>query len=224
MSMRFLVSSLAILAYPALDSRAQDHLLPERGVLNEQLGLDYLKSVRDVLLKDSAPHYRARVVVIPTFQMHWAVTLTYEGDDPPAYFVEYVVSEGKRSPNEAGVRKIKAPIDREAAEAVQQVWFRMLREVHYPEKAVGGQADGVTYHFSRFVPYLSEDPKAPPGWEAGQIWTPDPASMPGRLVALSEALRAYASARHKERARLQESISKQANDLLSDLEKRRKSR
>jgi hypothetical protein len=222
MSARRLVLSLVVLASSAPDVSAQDHLLPERGSLNDNLGLDHAKSLHETLLKDSAFYYRARVVCLPSGKPAWAVTLTREGDDDhPAYSVEYAVLEGR--PGEpiknARVRREKVPLDPEAAEAVQKVWMRMLREVRYPEKAIGGQADGVTYRFSRFVPYPSDDPSVPPGWEAGNIWTPKPMTSPGRLASLGEEMRAYALAKGEERGKLRERIFKEAVSLEADLAK-----
>src|SRR5439155_1927129 len=90
---RWLMFAIATIASPSLDASAQDHLVPELGSLND-LGVDYAKSLRDVLLKDAAFHYRARVICLPFGEAVWVVTLTCEGDDPPAYFVEHAVLEG----------------------------------------------------------------------------------------------------------------------------------
>ena len=201
--------------------------MPERGSLNDDVsGLNYAKSLRETLLKDSAFYYRARVICTPSGEPAWAITLTEEGeDDHRSYFIEYAVFEGGRAVRieDAPVRRVKAPITLDAAEAVQRVWMRMLREVRYPEKAVGGQADGATYHFSRFVPLTSSDPGAPSGWEAGTIWSPRPTSFPGRLVSLGEAMRGYALARAEERGASQDRIFKQAVGLEAELVKHHKS-
>jgi putative addiction module component (TIGR02574 family) len=220
-----LVLCLAVLATDALDAAAQDHLLPELGSLNDP-GVAHAKSIREVLLKDAAFYYRARVICLPSGTPAWVVTLTREQEDPPAYFVEYAVFEhgggnGVRI-EDSRVRKEKVPIDREAAEAIQGAWLKMLRAVRYPEVVVGGGADGITYHFSRFVPHLSGDSLASPGWETGQVWSPKPGSPPGRLASISELMRDYALASKEERAKLRGGILKEAVGLNSDLDKSRR--
>jgi hypothetical protein len=219
-AVRWLILAVAIIASPALDASAQDHLVPELGSLND-LGVDYAKSLRDVLLKDAAFHYRARVICLAFGEPAWVVTLTCDGDGPPAYFIEHAVLEGRGKIENCKVRRGKTPIDREAAEAIQRVWLRMLRAVRHPEVFRTG-ADGVTYHFSRFVPFGDEDPLAPAGRETGQIWSPDPASPSGRLALLGKTMRAYAITQGEKRADLRKRILKEVVGLESDLDRRRK--
>ena len=221
-AVRCLMFAIAIIVSPSLDASAQDHLVPELGSLND-LGVDYAKSMRDVLLKDAALHYRARVICLRFGEAAWAVTLTRESDDPPAYFIEHAVLEGRGKIENCRARRTKTPIDREAAEAIQKVWLRMLRAVRHPEVPRIG-ADGVTYHFSRFVPFAEDDPPAPAGRETGQIWTPDPASPPGRLASLSQAMRAYTLTQEAKRANQRERMLKEVVDLQSELDRRRRPR
>ena len=89
-------------------------------------------------------------------------------------------------------------LDREAAGAIQNVSLRMLCVVRHPDTQRAG-ADGVTYHFSRFVTLGGDDPIVPGGWETGRIWTPDPTSMTGRLATIREAMRGFAMALQEKR-------------------------
>jgi len=220
-TVRRVMVAVAILTSPALSASAQDHLIPERGTINEDI-TDHVRSLRRALLKDDHFNpYRARVFCIPSFKPAWVITLVCEGEGADlAFFVEYAEFDGRAGGGgieEAEVRRVRTPLVRETAETVQMVWLTMLRGVRYPRKPTAG-ADGATYHFSRFVRLLSEDPLAPAGWEAGQTWAPDPASLTGRLVALAEALRAYSLAPREERDKLQKRILQEAVSFKSDLD------
>jgi hypothetical protein len=208
----------AIVACPCCTASAQEHLEPERGSINESLtSLDYKLRLHKALLKEAASYYRARVICEPAFQRRWVVTLVCEQADTPVYFVDYAGLADPRDPR-AGGQKARAPLDREAADAIQNVWLQMLRAVRYPDAPRIG-ADGVTYHFSRFVGLGEDDPRAPGGWETGQVWTPDPTSLTGRLASLGEAMREFAMAPQEKRADLREKILKEAIGLRSDLDK-----
>jgi hypothetical protein len=214
---RRLMFGILVAAVAAGPASAQDHLEPERGTVNDSLAsLDYAARLHTALFKDAAYHYRARVICEPAFRPRWAVTLVCEAGDRPEYFVEYAGLENRKD-GEFRAQKSRVPLDREAAEAVQEVWLRMLRAVHYPDAPRAG-ADGVTYHFSRFVPRGLADPLAPGGWEAGQVWTPDPTSTTGRLASIGEAMREYAMAAREQRAGVRDRILKQAIALKSELD------
>jgi hypothetical protein len=215
-----------ILAF-GLSAPAQDHLEPEDGVLNQpDWSWDYSKKLREVLLKDAASYHLARMVCLPAFEPEWAVTVVREKvkdfDDPHTYFVEYAGAEKKLSrkdaPN-ARVTKARAPLDGDTAESLNRTWRRMLRTIRYPEE-LGIGADGVDYHFSRFVPLFDRgqnDPLA--GWEQGKIWTPDEESPCGELVAIGEALRAYALARPEGRDEARSVIRAKVDRLKATLDR-----
>ena len=219
---RYPTLALLLLVAPAPDISAQTHLEPERGSINESdLVLTYVKSLTDVLLKDAAFHYRARVICLPSFEPAWVVTLVSDAAERPTFFVDFAVLEGgPEVPIEkSGVRKARARLDREIAESVQEVWLRMLRGVRYSGRPTGGGADGVTYHFSRFVPFAALDPKkAPPGWEAGMIWTLAPRTATAQLAGLGVVLKEYALAQPEKRLQLWEDIRARIRRLLDDLD------
>jgi hypothetical protein len=217
-----LILAFAVVAFPAPEVSAQDHLKPERGSLNESNGnLEYAKVLRNTLLKDAATFYQARVICRPSFKPEWVVTLLYEdGGDAPGFFVESAVFEARDGVpiTEAKVKKARAGLDRETAESVQQVWLRMLRQVRYSNRPVGGGADGVTYYFSRAVPFTDDDLKMPSGRETGWIWTPEPRSLTGQMARLGIALKEYTIAPAGEQLKLQENIRAVARGLLDKLD------
>jgi hypothetical protein len=192
-------------------SLGQDHLEPERGILNTpDFGWDYSKRLREVLLKNAANHHLARMVCLPSFEPEWMVTVVREdGEDfdaPHTYYVEYVGAESKlfrtKDSDDIKVKRSRAALDPDTAEFLNMTWRRMLRRTRYPKEPRLG-ADGVGYHFSRSVPMIDRggnDPLA--GWEHGTIWSPDEDSRCGDLVAIGEALRDYALAKPEDRQKL----------------------
>jgi hypothetical protein len=213
-----------------LSASAQDHLEPEKGILNQpHWEWEYAKNLREVLLKDAARYHLARMVCLPAFQPEWVVTVVREdGEDddaPHTYYVEYVGAEEKlfrpKDLKSLKVKKSRAPLDHETAEALSKVWRRMLRAARYPSEA-GLGADGVTYHFSRFLALIDRgqaDPLA--GWEEGQIWTPDEESPCGELVAIGERLMEYARARQEDRDKIRAQIRVKTDQLGAKLDRRR---
>ena len=144
-------------------------------------------------------------------------------DGPHTYYVECVVAERKLFPprESQGVkaRKARAPIDGETAESLNQVWRRMLRTPRYPKES-GVGADGVQYHFSRFLPLIDcgrPDPLG--GWEEGRIWSPDEESSCGQLVAIGERLKAYANARPEDREKVRREIRERTTKLGARLDR-----
>jgi hypothetical protein len=215
------------LAFCLPTAPAQDHLEPEDGVLNQtEREWDYAKNLREALLKDAGRYHLARMVCLPSFEPEWVVTVVREDghdpDSPPSYYVEYVVTERKLFPPGGSqtprVKRSRATLDPETAESLNKTWRGMLRRVRYPSELRLG-ADGVTYHFSRFVPLTvrgESDPLA--GWEQGRTWTPDPQSLCGRLVAIGERLKDYAQAKPKNSEQIRSEIRAKLDKLRAELE------
>jgi hypothetical protein len=212
-----------------LSASAQDHLEPEQAVLNQpEWQWDYAKRLREVLLKDGATYHLARMVCLPAFEPEWVVTVVREdGEDfdaPHSYYVEYVGAEKKlfrpKEPHSSAVKRSRAPLDRETAESLNKTWRRMLRATRYA-RVPGLGADGVNYHFSRFVAMTDRgqsDPLA--GWEQGWIWTPDEESPCGEIVAIGERLKEYAQAKPEVRDKIAAAIRSKADQLRVKLERR----
>src|SRR5262245_54564919 len=175
MTARYVTLILAAQVTLCLTASAQDHLEPEQGMLNQPgWEWDYAQRLREVLLKDAAREHVARMVCSPSLsEPEWVVTVVREEpkdlDGPHTYYVECGVAEKKLFPpkDSKGVtaKRARAPLDRETAESLNQVWRRMLLTTRYPKEPRLG-ADGVDYHFSRFLPLIDcgrPDPHA--GWE-----------------------------------------------------------
>ena len=64
---------------------AQDHLVPEEGILNAaDYRWNYAEKLRTVLLKDAAQYFTARLVCKPAFDPEWVVTVVRECGAPDA--------------------------------------------------------------------------------------------------------------------------------------------
>jgi hypothetical protein len=231
MHFRAYFAVLAILSTACPAVRSQDHLEPEDGILSmDEEEWEYTKRIRTILLKDAPFYHLARMVCLPSPDPEWAVSIVLEDegiatpDDKPTFFVEHAVVEkslwGEGILQNVKVKKSRASLDRKTAEAVQEVWRLMLRSVRYPDKDRDG-LDGETYRFSRGVPLLDAGrPSAlVGGFENGQIWAPDDASMTGELVAIGESLRKYALSRPEERDKLRAEILAMSNRLRAKLDR-----
>ena len=98
-------------------------------------------------------------------------------------------------------------LDRETAEAIAEVWRRMLLRVQYPQKPEAGRIDdGTSLHFSRAIPLFhagSGDLRG--GFEQGYLKTPSitpRGPMTSGLIAIGEALKTYALAEAEDRDKL----------------------
>jgi hypothetical protein len=227
---RYAVLVLATQLISCHTTSAQDHLVPEEGILNRsEASWSHAKVIREVLLKDAATYHLARMVCLPAFQRKWVVTLVREDgqdwDAPHTYYVEYVGAVKKlippRGSGSVSVKKSRASIDGETAEAVNKTWRRMLHATRYPEE-LRLVTDGETYAFSRFVPVTDRGKNDPLwGWEQGRIWSPDETSLCGELVAIGEQLKEYALARPEDRDKVRSEIRVKTDQLRAKLDRPR---
>lgn len=213
-----------------LPASAQDHLEPEQVIFNQPEWMwNYAKCVREVLLKDASSYHVARMICLPSlFPPEWVVTVVRENgkddDAPQTYYVEYVGAEKKLfradDPKSLTVKKARAPLDNKTAESLNKTWRRMLRTSRYPNEPRLG-ADGVSYHFSRFLPLINRGQPDPlGGWEQGTTWSPDDDSLCGELVSIGERLKEYAQAKPEDRDKLSSAIRLTAEDLGAKLDRR----
>jgi hypothetical protein len=228
MTARYATLILAVQSTLCLTASAQEHLEPEQGLLNQPgWQWDYAQRLREVLLKDAAGYHLARMACLPAFEPEWVVTVVREEpkdhDGPHTYYVECAVAERKLFPprDSRGVtaKQARASLDSETAGSLNRVWRRMLRTTRYPKEPRLG-ADGVDYHFSRYLPLTDcgrPDPLA--GWEQGTIWSPDEDSPCGELVAIGERLKAYAEARPEDREGVRREIRERADKLGARLDR-----
>jgi hypothetical protein len=223
LNIRYTILIVAILANAWYSASAQNHLEPEEGILNElEFRWEHRKRIREVLLKGAAFYHVARMVCIPAFRPEWVVTVVQEeaedADTPDSYYVEYVAVDKKLFPPNANekltVKKERAVLARETAEALNTTWRRILRSTRYSRNPRIG-ADGVGYHFSRGVPLKYRDG----GFEQGQIWTPVQSSPCGELVAIGEALRDYACAKPDKRDEARTVLRTRIEQLRASLDR-----
>jgi hypothetical protein len=170
-----------------------------------------------LILNKIPSHYYARMICTPTFgKPQWAIAVFK--DEMSKFFVEYFEAKERIGPEKESrdikVERIKVEIDKESADAVEAVWYRMLRGVRYPDEKRFGD-DGHSYDFSRNMPGSPFD--GPGGPQEGWIWSPDDESPTGRLVAIGEKLREYALARPEGRAGIRVEIRRKAEQLKADL-------
>jgi hypothetical protein len=229
-TLRAIVILILFVTY-GVGARAQDHLEPEEGSLSERdWHRDYVNKLSQVLLKDAPDYYVARMVCLPSFEPEWVVTIDreceggFEDDHPHSYFVECAKAKkqiwNQKSIEKIEVSRVKAPLDRKTAEAVFEVWRRMLHATRYPPEGAGLGTDGEVYHFSRQLPLFDKgrpDPRA--GFEHGKIWSPDEDSPTGELVAIGEILKKYALARPEDRDKIQAEIRNKAEQLKAKLDR-----
>jgi hypothetical protein len=218
----------SILLVSGAASFAQDHLVPEEGILNARdYQWNYSEKLRMALLKDAAQYFTARLVCKPSFDPEWVVTVVQEcgekeylPDHPHRYYVEYAEAEKNlwyaENFRNVKVKRTRVSLDRETAEAIAEVWRRMLLRVQYPQKPETGRIDdGTSLHFARAVPLFhagSGDLRG--GFQQGYLKTPSISprgSMTSGLIAIGEALKTYALAEAEDRDMLRLKIRAEAD-------------
>jgi hypothetical protein len=218
--MRIRHPSFVVLIAIAQTASAQDRLIPDAEM--PATSKIYWLKVRDVLAQAFEEGVTTRAVVLPSFRVEYAVGLRRTKVGVEAFVVRasssiwdveylkmieeervlYVDEEGKRVPLERNEeyqelkkntpsdhRKIKTrrnarPIPAALAARLESVWHTAILSARYPTET-GDGCDGETYHFSAQIPKR--------GLLSAHVWSPEPDSKTGRLVALTDALADYAS-------------------------------
>ena len=226
---RSVLSLVILLGFLRTRATAQDHLEPETGLFAApEWQFAYARNLREILLKDAPPDHDARMICRHSFSPEWVVTVTRDGEREPFsegthdYSVEYVGAnkilfndEGKTV--RAGVRRERAPLDRPTAEAVSEVWRRMLLGVRRSEGRDRAD-DGVRFHFSRASGGFRKAGDGPPaGGGDGQTWTSreeEPHDgMTGEMVSIGLALKSYTLAKPEGRGKIGAEIKAGAERL-----------
>lgn len=187
MPRRKLAASLMLVAQSTVGAVTQARLEPDESAF-ASLQSEYYLGVRRALLKD-VPFAAAAVVVLPSFEVEWAVWIMR---DPQPSVCSRTASRKIWNADQperphVPVRPTRPKCIRVAREILEDLsdrWVAMLRNVAYPPPGGTIGLDGTSYHFST----LDQGQKL-----AGQIWSPEPNSTTGRFVAVAEALRAYTS-------------------------------
>jgi hypothetical protein len=199
---------------------AQDHLIPDCGVLAESD--DFLLNVQRVFAQAFEQRVSLKAIVIPSFEKEYAVGIQESKKGAAEVFVlspssqlwdteilkEY--EEGKlrsyvsnkpvalqddknyqrlkqTTPNDyrkISVTRRARPIPKDLADQVTALWRERLLEVRHPAVLDEGN-DGETYYFSAWVQGR--------GQLSGHVWSPEPGSKVGKLVAVVTALADYSN-------------------------------
>lgn len=130
----------------------------------------------------------ASLVCLPSFKPEWAVWVA--GDRKTGFSVllteagENIWYRALRAemPLSSAVRMQhgRLPIDR--AEAICDIWRRILSQTRYPKESRMGN-DGVVYHFAYWV---VGNPA-----QSGKTWSPGMTTVPGKLAALGHSIKDY---------------------------------
>jgi hypothetical protein len=164
-----------------------ERLLPEDSPFDqtdEPFG-SYYRNVANILLagQQFKRYSLASVVCLPSFEVEWAIVLFGSRDDE--YCLSLTVADAKiwssQAPSSVTANRRETLFPFDLAKKVCEVWQWMLRRVRHSECGSVG-LDGVNYHFASYGRF---------GQMAGKVWSPDPDTLPGRLVRLSHLLYRY---------------------------------
>jgi hypothetical protein len=173
----------------AQDAVDEDCLYPEESVFRENtVSATYYLKVAEVLLERSAgcPRPNLTVVCLPSFEVEWALRVRSAKVGFTAILTEPVEKIWCHpDPRSIQVRVKERALETELGGALSSVWKKVLIGTRHPRRGRLG-LDGVSYHFACSGPDV--------GNMAGRTWSPERTTVPGRLVAISHALRAYVEA------------------------------
>ena len=116
------------------------------------------------------------------------------------------------NPKDVPLTRCEKPLDTAVAQRITSAWIGVLRETRYLPAETGIGLDGTTYHFSGY--HRPPGKNYNEGFFAGQTWSPDPDTKPGRLAKLASSLVQYCYGK-TEAAELE----KQADALVERLDK-----
>jgi hypothetical protein len=132
----------------------------------------------------------ASLVCLPSFEPEWAVGVA--GDRKTGFSVLlteaekhiwYSTLKPEMQSSEAPVRMQQCQLPTDRAGAMCDIWRRILLQTRYHEKSKLG-CDGVFYHFAYWR--VGSAPLA------GKTWSPEEATVPGKLAVLGHTLKDYA--------------------------------
>lgn len=99
-------------------------------------------------------------------------------------------------------------IDSEVADVLEQVWWRMLGRVQYPENPTLG-FDGTHYDFAHSIRGA---------FRCGEIWSPGEGTRSAALVGIGMRMRELATAPPKSRPEIERVLVQQAKALLKRID------
>jgi hypothetical protein len=176
------------------DAVDADCLFPERSIFEEDtVRATYHLRLAEILLRrpKEDPRSNVTVVCLPSFEVEWAIRI--RGSTQIGFTAILTEADEKifchRDSCSIQVRTKHKVIDSPLAERLSDVWKKVLQRTRHPKRGRLGR-DGVSYHFAYSGPDV--------GSLAGRTRSPETTTMPGRLVAITHALRTYLEASEKE--------------------------
>ena len=220
----------------ALAAAQAEDLQPEPGVFASSF-FDfgpYHRALRESLLGEHDRRH-CQMVSLPSFSNEWAVyVVREEGDRASVVFkmmqkqlwvemtreIQKTRKDGRIPLDPAtqaaavvradrAVQRSVAPISRSTADLLDQVWAATLARVRYPPPSNVVMADGTTYYVAHWQQGIGE--------RTGTTWSPAYNSNAGRLVAIAEWLRKFATADGGQRAAAETHVIEEAKELLERL-------
>lgn len=163
----------------------KDHLNPAQNLFTvpDIAGVYYLQ-VKKILLKDSPLYSVARMIVLPSFEPEWMISINKTSGG--AFELEYVVVNqqiyANRQPDKIRVIKKSVAIPKDISTKIQAIWERALLGTQYDESMSFG-FDGTAYIFSSYIQGKN--------FYVGEKWTPAENTYTGALTHLGEFMRDY---------------------------------
>lgn len=203
------------LYFSAFASQAQqkeDHLLPTKGLLTFYSGQDqYYSKVREILYARLSENPVARLVVLPSFQPEYVLSIDQKANK---YYLTYnqapksiwsTTQAQSSSKVEAQAKSVE--ISKQMATTVGVLFNTALDQVRYPAPVMSMRGDGTTYTFIAF--------REGNGIRAGEIWSPDVKTKMATLVAIAESLKELAATPTIQQ--LEQDLIQQAAQLTTEL-------
>ena len=203
---------LCLSAFAGQAQQRDDHLLPAKGLLAGYSFQDkYYPKVRETLCAGLDLNPVARLVVLPSFQPEYVLSIDQKGNK---YFLIYNQAQksiwsalqAQGSPK-VEVEAKSVEISKETATMVGDLFNTALDQVRYPAPVMSIRGDGTTYTFIAF--------RAGNGIRAGETWSPSAKTKMATLVAVAEGMKELATTSANQQ--LEQDLLLQAKQLTIEL-------
>lgn len=173
---KILLAALAL--YPLTAIADDDHLVPERSVLEAgHVMIPYYSRLASTFEPILEREVEARAVVIPAFIPEYAVGVRHN-DNTYTLLCHRAQEHIWRARRDVKANRYEAVLQASLAQHILSLWQTMLRQTRYP-KEMTLVADGVLYHFASVVDHMVME---------GTAWSPPQGSKPGALAAVVEGM------------------------------------
>lgn len=174
---------LVIFCFIRINSFSQfDHLIPVKGIFSSyEFEFQYNVPLRALLFKNLENKFIARIIVKPSFQPEYLISIEKLGD---SFLLCYnTLSESfwyLKDTLKIKTNSRKINIDQQFSETIRDVFNQFIVNTKYPNEQING-ADGTTYEFMTF--------KIGVGLRAGETWSPQKGTKMRKLTDLSNMLK-----------------------------------